>query len=176
MAGHASSIRRVRRRSAGVRRPGLARRAAGGAGGTPVGVPGWRGGARWFRCDVFVLGADSSANGTNDAIMRQTGSLRDALKGRSPLAHTCYDLDDWYELHPVACARPHRYEYVGAPGAGSWSTCPQATRSAPARCTGCRRSRAGRAGTAGCAATSGRAGPAITRSVRGSGARALGIA
>ncbi|MDH6464767.1 hypothetical protein M2302_004968 [Micromonospora sp. A200] len=79
----------------------------------PPSIQGWQGGARWFRCDVFVLGAQSSANGTNDAPMKQFDSLRNALKGPSPLAHTCFDLDGWYQLDPVTCASPHRYEYVG---------------------------------------------------------------
>ncbi|MEV1332007.1 septum formation family protein [Micromonospora costi] len=79
----------------------------------PPSVEGWQGGARWFRCDLFVLGAYSSANGTNDSIMKQTGSLRGVLAGPSPLAMACFELDDWYQLGPVDCGRPHRYEYVG---------------------------------------------------------------
>ncbi|MEU8298803.1 septum formation family protein [Micromonospora sp. NPDC048909] len=79
----------------------------------PPSAQGWQGGARWFRCDMFVLSRQSSANGADDAIMKHVGSLRGALKPPSPLAHACFDLDEWYALEPVTCINPHRYEYVG---------------------------------------------------------------
>ncbi|MFI7492413.1 septum formation family protein [Micromonospora echinaurantiaca] len=79
----------------------------------PPSVPGWQGGARWFRCDLFVLSGDRNANGSPDSIMQQVGSLRDALTGTSPLEHTCFDLYDHGGLKATRCADPHRYEYVG---------------------------------------------------------------
>ncbi|MGK5440276.1 septum formation family protein [Micromonospora sp. URMC 105] len=79
----------------------------------PPSTQGWQGGARWFRCDVFLLSGHSSANGSSDSIMRRTGSLRGAMAGASPLTHTCFDLDQWYTLEARPCAGPHRYEYVG---------------------------------------------------------------
>ncbi|MGK5741378.1 septum formation family protein [Micromonospora sp. URMC 103] len=79
----------------------------------PPSTRGWQGGGRWFRCDVFVLSAPSSAGGSPDSIIRQAGSLRGALRMPSPLAHTCFQLDPYDQLLSVGCADAHRFEYVG---------------------------------------------------------------
>ncbi|HEY0700414.1 MAG TPA: septum formation family protein [Micromonospora sp.] len=71
----------------------------------------WAGGGRWYRCDVFELG--TSSDGLGDDAAQRTGSLRDALKGPSPLAYTCIDKDGWWYLVAIGCDQPHRFEYVG---------------------------------------------------------------
>jgi hypothetical protein len=78
---------------------------------------GWRGGARWFRCDLtemyperdFPAGASSFGPGE-----RRTGSLKGALRGASRLRLGCYTYDKSVQRMPaVACTRPHNLEFVG---------------------------------------------------------------
>jgi Septum formation len=81
---------------------------------------GWTGGARWYRCDVIEV------DGLDDAkFVDRSGSLKDALRGRSALAHGCFtpkvDDEDVRAMVPVGCTKPHRSEFVGvykAPEAG----------------------------------------------------------
>jgi hypothetical protein len=79
----------------------------------PVSPPGWAGGSRWYRCDLFELDAVDGANGDSDRPVNRSGSLRDLLKGRSDLAYTCFEEDEWSNLLPAGCTAPHRFEYAG---------------------------------------------------------------
>ncbi|MFU8851940.1 septum formation family protein [Micromonospora sp. SL1-18] len=84
----------------------------------PPSPNGWTGGARWFRCDVFEL--DDTADGGTyrihpyDKSIERTGSLRDALKGSSPLAYGCLNEDGWGNFQQIACTKAHEFEYVGS--------------------------------------------------------------
>jgi hypothetical protein len=73
----------------------------------PVSPPGWAGGSRWYRCDI------AEAARVQGGEIQHAGSLRDALKGTSPLAQTCMDEDRFGNLRPAGCGTPHRYEYAG---------------------------------------------------------------
>ncbi|MFG1953232.1 septum formation family protein [Micromonospora sp. NPDC048830] len=72
----------------------------------------WKGGARWFRCDLNeVESVDDSS------VVPRTASLKGALSGNSPLAHRCFQpkiknstVD---EMTAVPCTRKHRAEFVG---------------------------------------------------------------
>ncbi|GAB1693031.1 septum formation family protein [Krasilnikovia sp. M28-CT-15] len=72
---------------------------------------GWRGGARWYRCDVTEADADGLADRS------RTGSLAGALRGASPLRLGCFEPrvngDTVRAMAPVACTKPHRAEFVG---------------------------------------------------------------
>ncbi|WDZ85688.1 septum formation family protein [Micromonospora cathayae] len=75
---------------------------------------GWASGARWYRCDLTELDTVESAART----VLRTGSLRDALKGPSPLRLGCQDARTGRQLGvqrltPVDCARAHNAEFVG---------------------------------------------------------------
>ncbi|MEV1332006.1 septum formation family protein [Micromonospora costi] len=78
--------------------------------GSPAG---WRGGGRWFRCDLFELNAVTGANGESDDAVTRTGSLRDAVRRGSPVRFGCMDEDDWGRLLTTACTTPHQFEYAG---------------------------------------------------------------
>ena len=88
----------------------------------PPSPGGWQGGSRWFRCDIFEL--DTADGGSaqrhpDDHPVQHTGSLRDALKGPSPLDFGCLNEDRYGAFEQTDCARPHTFEYVGswtAPG------------------------------------------------------------
>jgi hypothetical protein len=77
--------------------------------------PAWRGGARWFRCDVTVWQRHESRGLTE----RLTGSLRRALAERSELSLGCFapeedEAGEWIEaMNPVGCDEPHTAEFVG---------------------------------------------------------------
>lgn len=75
---------------------------------------GWASGARWYRCDLTELDTVEQAAKT----VLRTGSLRDALKGASPLRLGCQDARTGRELGvrrlvPADCAKPHNAEFVG---------------------------------------------------------------
>lgn len=74
---------------------------------------GWEGGFRWFRCDV----SEQESLDDPSAVSR-TASLVGALKGDSPLRHTCFeptmDDDQVDTMTPVACSKKHHAEFVGA--------------------------------------------------------------
>ncbi|MEU4570635.1 septum formation family protein [Micromonospora sp. NPDC023956] len=73
---------------------------------------GWRGGARWFRCDIAEVNRlDGPTTKT------RTGSLKGALDGAAPLAHRCFNVklaggkvDDMAE---TSCTTAHHAEFVG---------------------------------------------------------------
>jgi hypothetical protein len=49
----------------------------------------------------------------DDQAAERTGSLRGELTHPSPRAHGCFNEDQYEILAPVACTKPHRFEYVG---------------------------------------------------------------
>ncbi len=73
----------------------------------------WSGGARWFRCDVSEV-----QSAADDWQVPANGSLKGALDGASPLAHTCFKPQDVTrdhvgELAPTPCDQPHQSEFAG---------------------------------------------------------------
>ncbi|MCW3842834.1 septum formation family protein [Micromonospora yasonensis] len=75
-------------------------------------APGWKGGARWFRCDVAEV-----ASLDDGSVTARTGTLRGTLKPGSPLAYGCFNpklvKDEIDEMRAVACTAKHRAEFVG---------------------------------------------------------------
>ncbi|SCL30448.1 Septum formation [Micromonospora pallida] len=73
---------------------------------------GWRGGARWFRCDVGEI-----ATLHNPYAKPRTSSIRGALAGDAPLAHRCFNPqktgDDITAMEAVSCDSRHHAEFVG---------------------------------------------------------------
>lgn len=72
----------------------------------------WKGGARWFRCDVMNT-AGYSHNG-----QEVSWSLKDGLRGSRSLADRCFDATDTSnhqltDRAPVDCSKPHRGEFAG---------------------------------------------------------------
>ncbi|MEU6203973.1 septum formation family protein [Micromonospora musae] len=79
----------------------------------PSGV-GWAAGSRWYRCDLSELNTVEAAA----TVVTRTGSLRDALKGPSPLRLGCQQTRGGeggavQALVPVDCATRHDAEFVG---------------------------------------------------------------
>ncbi|RZU48939.1 putative regulator of septum formation [Krasilnikovia cinnamomea] len=72
---------------------------------------GWRGGARWYRCDVTETDADGLADRS------RSGSLAGALRGASPLRLGCFEPrvsgETVRAMAAVPCTKPHRAEFVG---------------------------------------------------------------
>ena len=78
---------------------------------------GWRGGSRWFRCDLLEK-ADHENLG--DTVNRR-GSLRGALTTASALSLTCYQVKAQKDGRidsrtPSDCAKAHNSEFVGVFG------------------------------------------------------------
>lgn len=76
--------------------------------------PGWAAGARWYRCDLTEVDTVERAAKT----VLRTGSLRDALKGPSPLRLGCQvartgEPRGVQTVTPVDCAKAHNAEFVG---------------------------------------------------------------
>ncbi|MFR9776632.1 septum formation family protein [Micromonospora sp. MS34] len=74
--------------------------------------PGWAAGSRWYRCDLTEL---TTVEPAAQAVAR-TGSLRDALKGPSPLRLGCQRTGGDARartLVPVDCRTGHDVEFVG---------------------------------------------------------------
>ncbi|WBB78878.1 septum formation family protein [Micromonospora sp. WMMD882] len=76
--------------------------------------PAWAAGARWYRCDLTELDTVEQAART----VLRSGSLRDALKGASPLRLGCHDAQTARQLGvqrlvPVDCAKAHDAEFAG---------------------------------------------------------------
>ncbi|OZV73877.1 hypothetical protein CA850_30700 [Micromonospora echinospora] len=73
---------------------------------------GWKGGARWFRCDVAEV---NRLDGPE--VKRRTGTLKDALAGTAPLAHRCFNVklanDKVDDMAEVSCTTRHDAEFVG---------------------------------------------------------------
>ncbi|MFG3700108.1 septum formation family protein [Micromonospora sp. NPDC047620] len=76
----------------------------------PASPPGWAGGSRWYRCDLFEVPA---MNDGYDGTANRSGSLRGVLKVPNPLAYGCGEEDGWGRMRAVACSKPHRFEYAG---------------------------------------------------------------
>ncbi|MGW5666831.1 septum formation family protein [Micromonospora sp. NPDC003776] len=75
-------------------------------------APGWAAGSRWYRCDLSELTTVEVAA----RVVLRTGSLRDALKGPSPLRLGCQRTGGDARartLTPVDCRTPHDAEFVG---------------------------------------------------------------
>ncbi|MER7420937.1 septum formation family protein [Micromonospora peucetia] len=76
--------------------------------------PGWTAGARWYRCDLAEVSTVEAAA----TVVVRTGSLRDALRGLSPLRLGCQQArssgGSVRTLLPVDCATRHDTEFVGA--------------------------------------------------------------
>ncbi|HEU4423959.1 MAG TPA: septum formation family protein [Pilimelia sp.] len=75
---------------------------------------GWRGGARWFRCEA-VEKADHENFGET---VNRTGSLKGALRSTSPLNLTCYqvkakDSGIIESRTPAPCSSSHNSEFAG---------------------------------------------------------------
>ncbi|MER7891859.1 septum formation family protein [Micromonospora sp. NPDC094482] len=76
---------------------------------------GWSAGSRWYRCDVSELTTVEAAA----TVVTRTGSLRDVLKGPSPLRLGCQEARTGrggggvQTLLPVDCASRHDAEFVG---------------------------------------------------------------
>jgi hypothetical protein len=81
-----------------------------------ISVPGmvaWRGGARWYLCQVIELSRDLNKSPTNGHT-----SARDGLRGTRPLARTCALAlldEDWNFTRQdgIDCAQPHNAEFAG---------------------------------------------------------------
>ncbi|SCL30443.1 Septum formation [Micromonospora pallida] len=73
---------------------------------------GWRGGARWFRCDVAEV---NRLDGPT--VKGRTGSLKGALSDDAPLAHRCFNVklanDKVDDMAEVSCTTKHDAEFVG---------------------------------------------------------------
>jgi hypothetical protein len=72
---------------------------------------GWKGGARWVRCDLAEISPVD-----NHVVNRRT-SLKAGLKAGSPLLMACanprIEGEQVTEMHPVACSRAHTSEFAG---------------------------------------------------------------
>lgn len=73
---------------------------------------GWRGGARWYRCDVH-----EARSVEDNTPVRRSGSLRDVLRTPSELALGCFRpkiVDGSLEgMEAVPCTARHRSEFAG---------------------------------------------------------------
>lgn len=82
----------------------------------PPSPQGWAGGSRWYRCDMFeinVLDGSTARKRRDNYAIQRAGSLRGVLTAPSPLGYGCFDEDRWKNLQPVACDKPHHFEYAG---------------------------------------------------------------
>lgn len=82
----------------------------------PPSPPGWMGGNRWYRCDLFqTTELEGSILLGGDPAIERIGSLRAALAKPGPLAETCSDYSKYGDRYhvPVPCGKPHRFEYAG---------------------------------------------------------------
>ncbi|MFI7431074.1 septum formation family protein [Micromonospora sp. NPDC049836] len=73
---------------------------------------GWAAGGRWYRCDLSEVDTVEAAA----RVVTRTGSLRDALKGASPLRLGCQRTGGKARartLTPVDCRTGHDAEFVG---------------------------------------------------------------
>ncbi|MEU4781546.1 septum formation family protein [Micromonospora sp. NPDC023633] len=76
----------------------------------------WTAGSRWYRCDLFTLPAldgNTARKHPDDLAVEREGTLRGVLKQPSPLAHGCFTENEFENLMPSPCTKPHRFEYVG---------------------------------------------------------------
>ncbi|HYN94664.1 MAG TPA: septum formation family protein [Pilimelia sp.] len=75
---------------------------------------GWRGGSRWYRCELAEIG---NVEEYEDPVSR-SGSLAGVLKAASPLRLTCYQVTAEADgsigkMAAAACNRPHNSEFAG---------------------------------------------------------------
>lgn len=95
----------------------------------------WRGGARWFRCDI-----EETAR-VIDSVPLWFGPRKDALTNPSRLSLGCFraepvDDEDTVELIGVDCSQPHNVEFVGVwrSGFSSYPTTPREVNQVHAGC------------------------------------------
>jgi len=71
----------------------------------------WRGGARWYRCDL------AEVSPVDGHVINRRSSLKAGLKAGSALRMTCADPrikgEQVTEMHPVACSSAHTSEFAG---------------------------------------------------------------
>ncbi len=72
------------------------------------GADGWRGGARWFRCDLMHIEPDTGI------VVERSSSLKGALTGSAPVRLRCFDAPPDGSLRTALCGKPHDAEYAGA--------------------------------------------------------------
>jgi hypothetical protein len=80
---------------------------------TVPGKPAWKGGARWYRCELSGLSKD-----LNEDFVKLTGSAKGTLSSKGPLARGCSLLqaDSSNSIksdEAVDCAKPHNAEFAG---------------------------------------------------------------
>lgn len=72
----------------------------------------WKGGARWYRCELTQIGRDE-----NEEDVRSSASAKGALTGSKPLARTCELVQDdgtsITSTQGIECAQPHNAEFAG---------------------------------------------------------------
>jgi hypothetical protein len=72
---------------------------------------GWKGGARWYRCDL------AQTSPVDGAVVDRTTSLKDGLRAGSALRMACADPkiegEQVTEMHPVTCSSSHTAEFAG---------------------------------------------------------------
>jgi hypothetical protein len=105
---------------------------------------GWRGGARWFRCDVFEV---PNVEEFDDPVARE-GSLKGALAAPSPLALGCFQVTASADgsidsMAASACTKAHNSEFVGVFTAPAGSAYPKTDADWTRMHTGCRTAVAG---------------------------------
>jgi hypothetical protein len=101
---------------------------------------GWKGGARWYRCDLFEV-ADVEDFG--DPVQRE-GSLKGALAADPSLRLTCYQVrasaaGAIAAMSPVACTKKHNSEFVGVYVAPATSAYPKSNTAWQRIHVGCRK-------------------------------------
>ncbi len=98
---------------------------------------GWKGGARWYRCDVEHFADPDS----DDEVT--TGSVKDGLRGPAPLAFPCVNATEKDSQYidditaPVPCTGSHSAEFVGVYTAPDKPWEPDATKRSNAARDGC---------------------------------------
>ncbi len=80
---------------------------------TLPGKPAWKGGARWYRCELIGLSRD-----IDEESIRLTGSAKGALASKGQLARTCslVQTDSAGSIksdNAIDCAQPHNAEFAG---------------------------------------------------------------
>ncbi|WP_432824875.1 septum formation family protein [Dactylosporangium sp. CA-092794] len=92
----------------------------------------WRGGARFYHCDVAVIAAD------NFTVTRYDKPFKDAVRPGGPLALGCAngtggDQDTLFRAaEPVACTAPHDLEFAGSITAPAAAVFPESEKAADA--------------------------------------------
>jgi hypothetical protein len=75
------------------------------------GAAGWKGGARWYRCDATET---SPVDGT---LVSRAGSLKGSMRAGGKLRMSCVNPtisgEQVSEMHPIACGSKHTAEFAG---------------------------------------------------------------